>query len=90
MCQAICMSSKRSHSVSKQNSIDLLHNFSVYRFGKYENSLVDVKHTDEDLVRLDRFYRYSPNDQYATKSSFVSEERHRDQSLQWKGWDHRV
>ena len=84
MCRAICVSSKRSHYTSGQNPIDdLLHNFSVYKFGKYENSLADVKHIDEDLVRSDRFYRCSPDEKYATKRLFFGK-RLRDQSLQWK------
>ena len=53
MWQAICMLSEKSHCNSRQNLIDLLYNFSVYRFGKYENSLADMKQTDENLVLSD-------------------------------------
>lgn len=91
MYQSICTSSKRSHS-RNPGRIDLLHNFSMYRFDKYERILTNVKHIDEDLVRSNRSYRYSPNEKYA-RSSYLGlffERNMRNQSLRWRDWSHQV
>ena len=89
--QSICTSSKSLHS-RNFNQIDLLHNFSMYKFDKYERILTNVKHIDEDLVRSNRSYRYSPNEKYA-RSSFLDLFFQRDmgnQSLLWRDWCHQV